>query len=233
MKNWRQIWRRVWLVCPQANRTTGGRLLYELSDSPKTSASNADTRVTSPVPSYFPESASSSTATPTNSSGYGSIATSDLHYSNIMSPPSQFRTTGGIMIAPAPSADQLGIPFNNQLSTQDVLQSPPESERHQSLGELASFSDSLFYATGEHSSLPKGLAVDAGSSHGVDSDMKCPYCCKVFNFQSKLDRHIRAHTNERPFQCKYCHYSAKHRDNLKTHCYLKHKSIVFNEQFNS
>ncbi|KAF2368650.1 Zinc finger C2H2-type [Trinorchestia longiramus] len=60
---------------------------------------------------------------------------------------------------------------------------------------------------------------------GEAGHMKCPYCPKTFGFQSKLDRHVRAHTNERPFQCNYCPYRAKHRENLKTHCYIKHSDL--------
>ncbi|EFA07497.2 uncharacterized protein LOC660305 [Tribolium castaneum] len=46
----------------------------------------------------------------------------------------------------------------------------------------------------------------------------CPYCNLVCSKPSVLQKHIRAHTNERPFPCNSCGFSFKTRSNLYKHC---------------
>lgn len=46
----------------------------------------------------------------------------------------------------------------------------------------------------------------------------CPYCNLVCSKPSVLQKHIRAHTNERPYPCKSCGFSFKTRSNLYKHC---------------
>ncbi|CAG9813735.1 unnamed protein product [Phaedon cochleariae] len=46
----------------------------------------------------------------------------------------------------------------------------------------------------------------------------CPYCSLVCSKPSVLQKHIRAHTNERPFPCTSCGFSFKTRSNLYKHC---------------
>ncbi|KAG5891657.1 hypothetical protein JTB14_020075 [Gonioctena quinquepunctata] len=46
----------------------------------------------------------------------------------------------------------------------------------------------------------------------------CPYCSLVCSKPSVLQKHIRAHTNERPYPCKSCGFSFKTRSNLYKHC---------------
>lgn len=220
--SWITNWRLCHL-CPQANRTTGGRLLYELCDNPVTSSA-----VLTPVSSFY---SSGITSTPSTSIHVSTASPTSLRHSganNLTRFNTTCRVAGSVMTSSASDHD-VG-PLENLLSGHEYLQSGAD-ERLQSLGELTSLPDALFL-TGEHSALQKGYMIET-TSPAADSDMKCPYCGKVFNFQSKLERHIRAHTNERPFQCKYCPYSAKHRDNLKTHCYLKHKELVLEQRQNN
>uniref|UniRef100_A0A6P7H0Z2 Uncharacterized protein LOC114349472 n=1 Tax=Diabrotica virgifera virgifera TaxID=50390 RepID=A0A6P7H0Z2_DIAVI len=46
----------------------------------------------------------------------------------------------------------------------------------------------------------------------------CPYCNLVCSKPSVLQKHIRAHTNERPYPCESCGFSFKTRSNLYKHC---------------
>lgn len=46
----------------------------------------------------------------------------------------------------------------------------------------------------------------------------CTYCNLVCSKPSVLQKHIRAHTNERPFPCVSCGFSFKTRSNLYKHC---------------
>jgi uncharacterized Zn-finger protein len=46
----------------------------------------------------------------------------------------------------------------------------------------------------------------------------CPYCQLNCAKPSVLQKHIRAHTNERPFPCTLCGFAFKTKSNLYKHC---------------
>ncbi|EFN74646.1 Transcription factor HIVEP2, partial [Camponotus floridanus] len=46
----------------------------------------------------------------------------------------------------------------------------------------------------------------------------CPYCKLTCAKPSVLQKHIRAHTNERPYPCKPCGFAFKTKSNLYKHC---------------
>ncbi|XP_012987780.1 gastrula zinc finger protein XlCGF57.1-like isoform X2 [Esox lucius] len=46
---------------------------------------------------------------------------------------------------------------------------------------------------------------------------KCPDCGKDFTQANKLERHLRTHTGERPYQCSVCGMRFNQKGNLKTH----------------
>ncbi|CAH1772667.1 unnamed protein product [Owenia fusiformis] len=46
----------------------------------------------------------------------------------------------------------------------------------------------------------------------------CPYCSRGCAKPSVLEKHVRAHTGERPFPCKACGFSFKTKSNLYKHC---------------
>ncbi|XP_053982525.1 zinc finger protein 569-like [Hylaeus volcanicus] len=55
-----------------------------------------------------------------------------------------------------------------------------------------------------------------------DPTLSCTYCKQKFNFPSVLKRHMRSHTNERPYICKICNKSFKQLGHLSQHS-LTHK----------
>eukprot|EP00471_Norrisiella_sphaerica_P002595 CAMPEP_0184485358 /NCGR_PEP_ID=MMETSP0113_2-20130426/6973_1 /TAXON_ID=91329 /ORGANISM="Norrisiella sphaerica, Strain BC52" /LENGTH=258 /DNA_ID=CAMNT_0026866769 /DNA_START=69 /DNA_END=845 /DNA_ORIENTATION=+ len=47
--------------------------------------------------------------------------------------------------------------------------------------------------------------------------LQCPHCPKSFQNKSRLERHIRSHTGERPFQCTVCGDRFKQKCHLRVH----------------
>ncbi|XP_046749294.1 zinc finger protein 888-like [Diprion similis] len=47
--------------------------------------------------------------------------------------------------------------------------------------------------------------------------LECSYCQQKFDFPSVLKRHVRSHTNERPYVCKVCNKSFKQLGHLSQH----------------
>ena len=45
----------------------------------------------------------------------------------------------------------------------------------------------------------------------------CRFCSKVLDTKYKLERHLRTHTGERPFECQKCHARFNQKSSLKTH----------------
>lgn len=45
----------------------------------------------------------------------------------------------------------------------------------------------------------------------------CEICSKGFSFPSVLNRHMRIHTGERPFQCPHCGRSFSQKEHMKSH----------------
>ena len=55
-----------------------------------------------------------------------------------------------------------------------------------------------------------------------DGGWKCPFCPKIMNYGFMIRKHIKIHTGEKPFVCKYCNYSAIQKHHLKNHYQNKH-----------
>ncbi|XP_066140689.1 uncharacterized protein shn [Euwallacea fornicatus] len=61
-------------------------------------------------------------------------------------------------------------------------------------------------------------ALPTPERNPVSGKYVCNYCNLVCSKPSVLQKHIRAHTNERPFPCTSCGFSFKTRSNLYKHC---------------
>lgn len=70
------------------------------------------------------------------------------------------------------------------------------------------------FLTAGHTSLASEDEADAPAAAGRHA---CPYCKLVCNKPSVLQKHIRAHTNERPFPCPPCGFAFKTSSNLYKH----------------
>ena len=50
----------------------------------------------------------------------------------------------------------------------------------------------------------------------------CPFCSKDFSDRFKWNRHLRAHTGEKPYVCRVCNKRYTRKDKLKDHCRIHH-----------
>ncbi|XDV34221.1 hypothetical protein PO909_004401 [Leuciscus waleckii] len=84
-----------------------------------------------------------------------------------------------------------------------------------------------------HWGFSNAIAEQAGlaRSGSQQGEYVCPVCRKSFNQPSHYRTHMRSHTGERPFQCRYCPYSASQKGNLKTHVQTVHRLAFDNAQY--
>jgi len=65
------------------------------------------------------------------------------------------------------------------------------------------------------------------------SGFECPDCSKVFRDSSNLLKHIRCHTQEKPYTCQYCRKAFAHSSTLKGHLNIHTKAKPFLCEFPS
>ena len=61
------------------------------------------------------------------------------------------------------------------------------------------------------------MTVRKGWKRKRTQQHECDVCEKVFQYPSKLARHMRIHTNERPYECDVCDKAFSDSGHLKTH----------------
>ena len=55
---------------------------------------------------------------------------------------------------------------------------------------------------------------------------KCNICSKQFPNHSKLERHKRLHSGERPYECDVCHAKFTQKSHLKNHQIMIHFNLI-------
>lgn len=61
-------------------------------------------------------------------------------------------------------------------------------------------------------------STNSANSSSQPGRHQCPYCQLICAKPSVLQKHIRAHTNERPYPCTICGFAFKTKSNLYKHC---------------
>lgn len=72
--------------------------------------------------------------------------------------------------------------------------------------------------TSTPSTVPTSTASLSSSASSTPGRYICPYCQLNCAKPSVLQKHIRAHTNERPYPCTPCGFAFKTKSNLYKHC---------------
>lgn len=82
--------------------------------------------------------------------------------------------------------------------------------------EKRSLASHLSLGSGELLQMNPRMADSAQKRTQRDNKRKCPICARSFNKTEHLERHVRSHTKEKPFECQHCgrKYGRKYVGNL-------------------
>lgn len=88
----------------------------------------------------------------------------------------------------------------------------------QTNGSFVIISNQSTAAAADQSQPATSTAVPTASAGSTPGRYICPYCQLNCAKPSVLQKHIRAHTNERPYPCTLCGFAFKTKSNLYKHC---------------
>jgi human immunodeficiency virus type I enhancer-binding protein len=112
------------------------------------------------------------------------------------------------------------VPTGNQIVTVTTLGNHNSNFDHHKVGSFSQTPNGNFViinnqSTAESQPAPNTVPAPTTSTPGR---YICPYCQLNCAKPSVLQKHIRAHTNERPFPCTLCGFAFKTKSNLYKHC---------------
>ncbi|XP_018328025.1 zinc finger protein 33B [Agrilus planipennis] len=64
------------------------------------------------------------------------------------------------------------------------------------------------------------IKTQRSPSFKTKKEMKCSYCSKNFSHRGDLNKHVRTHTGDTPYQCETCWKDFRHKSNLTRHSKL-------------
>ncbi|XP_051167350.1 zinc finger protein 724-like [Leptopilina boulardi] len=96
--------------------------------------------------------------------------------------------------------------FHNEISTDIDIENSLDEQKVKIVSKKIAISEKLFESHGKKLKKLK-----------LNETLECNYCGQKFEFPSVLKRHIRSHTNERPYNCEICNKSFKQHGHLNQH----------------
>lgn len=122
-----------------------------------------------------------------------------------------------IVNTPTPSELQLEINKTLQLHVQQAQQGlqPVTTLPSVNLTNLGNLGNLSSFGNSATPAIPSTSVASLNSTPGR---YICPYCQLNCAKPSVLQKHIRAHTNERPYPCIQCGFAFKTKSNLYKHC---------------
>ena len=73
----------------------------------------------------------------------------------------------------------------------------------------------------------------SGDDGKTTTPFVCPICFKHFSGSWHVTRHLRTHTGEKPFNCRFCDYKTSDRSCIKRHVVALHPEMASVLDFNS